>query len=124
MKTSVFVTTSREFIHNFPESATIPELCDGSDLDVSFLAHPHRHIFGFRVETNVFHDDRDIEFIQLRRTLDAYLSTLPRDLGRMSCEQFGMNIIEHLNDIWGAEGRWWKVEVNEDAENGAIVEFS
>lgn len=117
--TSVFVTTKREFIHCFPESATIPELCAGDELDVSFLAHPHRHMFGFRVETNVFHDDRDIEFIQLKRQLEQYLDTFPKDLGRKSCEQFAIDIINHLSSLH--ENRNWTVAVDEDGENGAIV---
>lgn len=121
-KTTVFVKTRREFIHHFPGAATIPELCAGDDMDVSFLAHPHRHEWGFRVETNVFHDNRDIEFIQMKRTLEAYLDTLPMDLGPMSCEQFAKNIINHLAERWGKE-RSWTVEVNEDQENGAIVSY-
>lgn len=119
-KTTVFITTRREFIHRFPGAATIPELCDGGPLDVSFLADPHRHMWGFRVETNVFHDDRDIEFIQLKRTLEQYLDELPRDLGALSCEQFAKAIITRMTQRWGV--RYWKVEVNEDQENGAIVE--
>lgn len=119
MKTTVFITTKREFIHCFPEASTIPELCSGDEYDVSFLSFAHRHMFGFRVETEVFHDDRDIEFIQLKRTVDQYLETLPKDLGRTSCEQLAKQIIAELEEKYHRKG--WMVTVDEDGENGAIV---
>lgn len=119
MKTTVFVTTKCELIHSFPEANTIPELCAKDEFDVSFLTHPHRHMFGFRVETEVFHDDRDIEFIQLKRNVNKFLSTLPKDLGRTSCEQLGKQIIDFLEVRYDRKG--WMVTVDEDGENGAIV---
>jgi hypothetical protein len=36
-----------------------------------FLGYPHRHIFHFRVSIDVFHNDRDIEFIQFKRWLEG-----------------------------------------------------
>ena len=36
---------------------------------VSFR-YKHRHIFHFKVWIEVFHDDRDIEFIQFKRWLE------------------------------------------------------
>ena len=57
----VWVTFQREGIHCFPAAATDPKLAD-----VSFLAHPHRHMFHFRISIDVFHDDRELEFIQFK----------------------------------------------------------
>jgi len=37
--------------------------------DVSFLKHLHHHDFHFTVEVQVEHDDREIEFLLLRRDL-------------------------------------------------------
>lgn len=119
---TIWIKTQREFVHNFPEAATIPELCAGDEWDVSFLAHPHRHEFGFFVESEVFHDDRDLELIQVKRSVEKYLDSLPRDLGRMSCEQFAKNIITHMVSVWG-EGRFWRVSVDEDGFVGATVEL-
>ena len=70
-KSFIFVTFQKEGIHRYPAAATDPKLAtkrfgkpDEHWLDVSFLADLHRHIFHFRVEMEVFHDDRDVEFIQ------------------------------------------------------------
>ena len=48
----IFVTFQKEGIHKYPNAP------DG----VEFLQYPHRHMFHFRVEIDVFHNDRDIEF--------------------------------------------------------------
>jgi hypothetical protein len=42
------VTFQKEGIHKYPAAATDPKLAD-----VSFLAHPHRHIFHFSVRISV-----------------------------------------------------------------------
>ena len=52
----IWVTFRKEGIHKYPDAP------DG----VEFLKYPHRHIFHFRVELEVFHDDRDVEFILLK----------------------------------------------------------
>ena len=63
-KKYIFVTFQKEGIHRYPDA---PE-------GVEFLRHPHRHMFHFRVEIEVFHDDRDIEFILFKRELEALYS--------------------------------------------------
>ena len=60
---SIWVTFRKEGIHKYPAALDDPKLATGDDMDVSFLGYPHRHIFHFRVRIEVFHDDRDIEFI-------------------------------------------------------------
>ena len=56
-KNYIWVTFQKEGIHKYPAALTDPKL-----KDVEFLGYPHRHMFHFRVEIEVFHDDRDIEF--------------------------------------------------------------
>ena len=63
----IWVTFQKEGIHKYPAALEDPKLAD-----VSFLGHPHRHIFHFRVSISVFHDDRDIEFIQFKRWLEGH----------------------------------------------------
>ena len=60
----IWVTFTKEGIHKYPAALEDPNLATGDEYDVSFLGYPHRHIFKFRVSIEVFHDDRDIEFIQ------------------------------------------------------------
>jgi hypothetical protein len=67
----IWVTFRKEGIHRYPAAATDPALATGDHYDVSFLGYPHRHIFHFRVWIDVWHNDRDVEFIQFKRWLEA-----------------------------------------------------
>ena len=70
----IWITFRQEGIHKYPAAATDPALATGDAYDVSFLGYPHRHIFHFRVWIDVFHNDRDVEFIQFKRWLEALYS--------------------------------------------------
>ena len=63
----VWVRFQKEGIHKYPAALTDPALATGDEYDVSFLGYPHRHIFHFKVWIDVFHNDRDVEFIQFKR---------------------------------------------------------
>ena len=65
----IWVTFQKEGIHKYPAALENPLL-----QDVSFLGYPHRHIFHFRVSIEVYHNDRDIEFIQFKRWLESLYS--------------------------------------------------
>ena len=67
VKKSIWVKFKKEGVHKYPAALDDPKLATGDWDDVSFLGYPHRHIFHFRVSIEVFHDDRDIEFIQFKR---------------------------------------------------------
>ena len=69
----IWVTFRKEGIHKYPAALDDPKLATGDEYDVSFLGYPHRHIFHFKVAIEVFHDDRDIEFIQFKRWLEKYV---------------------------------------------------
>jgi hypothetical protein len=66
----IWVTFRKEGIHKYPAALDDPKLATGDEYDVSFLGYPHRHIFHFKVWIEIFHDDRDIEFIQFKRWLE------------------------------------------------------
>ena len=74
-KRQVWVTFQKEGVHLYPAAANDPLLATGGWDDVSFLGVAHRHIFHFRVAIDVFHDDRDIEFIQFKRWLESLYAT-------------------------------------------------
>ena len=59
----VFVTFQKEGLHRWPDAHKYP--------GIEFLANEHRHMFHFRVEIQVFHDDREIEFILFKRELEG-----------------------------------------------------
>ena len=66
----IWVTFRKEGMHKYPAALDDPKLATGDKFDVSFLGYLHRHIFHFKVAIEVFHDDRDIEFIQFKRWLE------------------------------------------------------
>jgi len=116
-KRLIWVTFQREGIHCYPAAATDPNLTD-----VSFLANPHRHIFHFKVAIEVFHNDRDIEFIQFKRWLLNLYSATTLELDYKSCEMiaddlYGMIAIKYPN-------RDVQIEVSEDGENGCVISYN
>jgi len=120
-KNMIWVTFRKEGIHCYPAAATDPALATGDEYDVSFLGTPHRHIFHFKVYIEVFHDDRDIEFIQFKRWLEKCYSDGTLELNYKSCEM----IARDLNDVINARypGRETWIEVSEDGENGCFLTF-
>jgi hypothetical protein len=120
-KRMIWVTFQKEGIHLYPAAATDPNLATGDEYDVSFLATPHRHIFHFQVNIQVFDDDRDIEFIQFKRWLEKCYSNGTLELNHKSCEM----IARELNATITARypGRQTLISVSEDDENGASLIF-
>lgn len=117
----IWVTFQKEGIHKYPAAATDPKLATGDWLDVSFLATPHRHIFHFKVEMQVFHDDRDVEFIQAKRTIERWYSDGTLQLDFKSCEMIARELYNKCFAQW--PGRDYTIEVSEDGENGCRLVF-
>jgi len=117
----IWVTFKKEGIHKYPAALDDPKLATGDWDDVSFLGYPHRHIFHFRVGVEVFHDDRDIEFIQFKRWLERLYSDGTLELDYRSCEMISDALAEKINDRY--PGRKIEIEVSEDGENGSISRY-
>lgn len=113
---TVFVTFQKEGIHRYPAAADDPRLAG-----VSFLASPHRHIFHFRVTLEVFHNDRDVEFILLKRELEGLYTESTLHIDYKSCEMLAEDLIEYISKKYS--GRKIMVEVSEDGENGATLTY-
>lgn len=118
---TIWVTFSREGIHCYPAALTDPSLATGGWDDVSFLGHPHRHVFHFRVWIEVYHNDRDIEFIQFKRWLEGLYHTNTLELDNQSCEMIADQLAERIQNKY--PGRWLKISVAEDNENGCEIEY-
>jgi hypothetical protein len=114
----IWVTWQREGIHKYPAAATDPNLAD-----VSFLASPHRHIFHFRVWIDVFHNDRDLEFIQFKRWCESLYSSdnSVLSLDHKSCEMIADDLYIQIAQRY--PGRVVHIEVSEDGENGAVIRY-
>ena len=113
----IWVTFQREGIHCFPAAATDPKLAD-----VAFLASPHRHIFHFRVAIDVFHDDRELEFIQFKRWLESLYVNTVLQLDYKSCEMIADDLYTQIAAKYPNRDVW--IEVSEDGENGCYVEYN
>jgi hypothetical protein len=113
----IWVTFQREGIHCYPAAAADPNLAD-----VAFLASPHRHIFHFRVAIDVFHDDRELEFIQFKRWLESLYVNTVLQLDYKSCEMIADDLYTQIAAKYPNRDVW--IEVSEDGENGCSVEYN
>lgn len=117
----IWVTFQKEGIHCYPAAASDPQLATGDEYDVSFLGTPHRHIFHFRVWIEVFHDDRDIEFIQFKRWLENLYKNNTLQLNYKSCEMISDDLYLQIAARYPDRAVW--IEVSEDNENGALIKY-
>lgn len=119
----IWVTWQKEGIHKYPAALTDPALATGDEYDVSFLGYPHRHIFHFRVWIDVFHNDRDVEFIQFKRWCQSLYqgdnSVLSLDY--KSCEMIADDLYVQIAARY--PNRVVHIEVSEDGENGALIRY-
>lgn len=111
----IFVTFKVAGLHCWP----------GAPEHRGYLRVPHRHQFGVRIETIVTHDDREIEFHDLRdRGVDLVRALAANEgellnFGSMSCEMIARDLGSALCDELR---RSFRVTVDEDGECGATVE--
>jgi hypothetical protein len=117
----IWVTFQKEGIHMYPAASTDPALATGDEYDVSFLGTPHRHIFHFNVAIEVFHNNRDIEFIQFKRWLEKLYSQGTLELNFKSCEMISDDLYETIATRY--PNRKVVITVSEDGENGATITY-
>tara|TARA_R110000851_G_scaffold66240_1_gene149976 strand:- start:479 stop:955 length:477 start_codon:yes stop_codon:yes gene_type:complete len=119
---SVWVTFNKEGVHMYPGADTDPKLATGDWDDVSFLGIPHRHIFHFRVRIEVFHNDRDIEFIQFKRWMQRlYDVEGVLELNHKSCEMIADDLYNEISVKYPS--RFVEISVAEDNENGCLIYY-
>ena len=114
MKTIIGVKLSVEGMHYYSDAS------EKHGLPMKFLEFPHRHMFHIEVRVSVKHDNRDKEFILLKREVIEYLHSKyyqeelnVLDFRKMSCEM----IAKDLMFVFHADS----VKVSEDDENYALV---
>lgn len=107
----IWVTTRKEFLHNYPDAPT----------EVAFLRNQHRHIFHFKIYLQVFHDNRDVEFIMFKRDIEYILGAVDEQLEHKSCEMLADYIYENIKDRYA--NRKIIIEVSEDGENGVQISY-
>ncbi len=107
----IFVTFQKEGIHKYPNAP------DG----VEFLQYPHRHMFHFRVEIDVFHNDRDIEFILFKRELENLYSDGTLELDYKSYEMMADDLADYIFEKYPL--RDFVIKISEDGANGTICHY-
>ena len=110
-KKQIYVTFQKEGIHQYP----------GAPEGVEFLQYPHRHMFHFKVHLEVFHDDRDVEFILFKRELQALYNHGIMNIDYMSCEMLAQELAKYIQTKY--PNRRLKIDISEDGENGCLVEY-
>jgi hypothetical protein len=74
------------------------------------------------VELEVFHDDRDVEFILLKRELESLYNNGTLQLNHMSCEMLANELAVYIKETYPR--RDIRIEVSEDGENGCRTYFN
>ena len=69
----------------------------------------------------MFHDDRDIEFIQFKRWLERLYDKATLELDYKSCEMIADDLAAVIQNKYS--GRYIKISVAEDNENGCEMEY-
>ena len=108
---NIWVTFQKEGIHKYPDA---PD-------EVDFLRYPHRHMFHFKVQIEVYNDDRDIEFFIFKRWLEGLYADKTLQLDYKSCEMISDELAKQIKDKY--PGRQLSIDVSEDGENGCHVEY-
>ena len=111
VKKNIWVTFQKEGIHKYPDA---PD-------EVDFLRYPHRHMFHFKVQIEVYNDDRDIEFFIFKRWLESLYADDILQLDYKSCEMMADDLSKQIKDKY--PGRQLSIDVSEDGENGCHVEY-
>ncbi len=100
---------------------------EGAPEEVDFLRTYHRHEFHVHVKVQVYHNDREMEFIQLKRNLEEQtkLWVEQADGHIRSCETTAEAIHLYVLDNYPppqpGSARLVEVLVLEDGENGGGV---
>lgn len=100
----IWITTQFVGIHNYPDA---PD-------EVIYLRVPHRHIFHVKVAIDVFHDDRDLEFILFKQYVESLIKG--GNMSFKSCEMIACELIDTISLRYPE--RSITVNVSEDNENG------
>ena len=111
VKKSIWVTFQKEGIHKYPDAPK----------EVEFLKYPHRHIFKFKVQIQVYDNDRDIEFFIFKRWLESLYADDTLELDYKSCEMIADDLAKEIKDKYS--DRWLAIDVSEDGENGCHIEY-
>lgn len=112
MKNMLWITCQRSLFHKYPFP---PQ-------EVEYLGNLHRHLFHFKVGIEIFHNERDVEFIMFKQFVEEKaVSAIPLK-STWSCESMADVVYEIIANYY--PNRAIFVEVSEDGENGIIKYYN
>lgn len=123
MSNTTFIVVKTQFqgIHRYT----------GAPDEVAFLRQPHRHMFYVELEMQVFNNDRELEFLLVKKSLDNFikLNYGMIDLGNKSCEMIAEEIQKWAKKYYYLDAHQYpnvsfrkvNVKVFEDNENGCYL---
>ncbi len=111
--TTIWITFQKEGVHCYPAAKDLK--------GVEFLQHPHRHMFHFEVELEVFHNDRNVEFLLFKRELENLYSSGILELDHKSCEMLAQDVVDYI--MLEYPDRDITVSISEDGENGGRIRY-
>lgn len=91
--------------------------------EVKFLRNLHRHVFNVIATIPVSHDDRELEYFMVQQKMTKFIDQEVMSVWdySTSCEMIAEQIGHYL--IREYDRPSITIEVNEDGENGSIVEI-
>ena len=113
----VWVTFQRAGFHRYPAASDDPRLSD-----VSYLGSRHRHLFKFRVEIEIFHNDRELEFHQVLNYCESLYKDNHLEIDYKSVEMLADDLYVKLADKYPE--RAMAIEVSEDGECGCRIVYN
>ena len=113
----IWVTFQRAGFHRYPAASDDPKLSD-----VSYLGSRHRHLFKFRVEIEIFHNDRELEFHQILNYCESLYKDNNLEIDHKSVEMLADDLYLELANKY--PGRFMAIEVSEDGECGCRIEYN
>jgi len=106
----IWVTAECEGFHSYEKAPS----------EVEFLKHRHRHIFKVKVWIEIFHDDRELEFIMFKRFVEQQIKAIFFKFDG-SCEQYSDVLYKEIEDKYSK--RDIKISISEDGENGSEITY-
>jgi hypothetical protein len=113
----IWVTFQKSGFHRYPAAGEDPNLSD-----VSYLAARHRHLFKFRVEIEIFHNDRELEFHQVLNYCESLYKDNHLEIDYKSVEMLADDLYDQLASRY--PDRYMAIEVSEDGECGCRIEYN
>lgn len=109
----------RRFIVVRTQFEAMHQWADAPD-EVAFLRDLHRHVFHVELKLEVYHADRELEFILVKRALTKWLELQRQPVG--SCEMIAEQVLDWAERQYGEpRNRGACCTVSEDGENGALA---